>query len=306
MHFTQVRYFVTVAEHLSFTKAADKLFVSQSTLSRQIALLEKEIDTTLFVRSGRDIRLTSAGTILYKGLKRITQEVEELMKEANHAQAGYTGCLHIGVLNGLTVGDFMPHVYQNLLKEYPNIELVFHSMTFDDLLEALYSGKLDMAFSIEFYLHGREQIIYDTIAPCEDYIVMNKAHPRASTPELTLKDCEHDTFVLISPDDNARSSELIIEACRKEGFEPRVRYAPTLLDQMLWIEAGMGVSILDTRNILLDNPNIAKVPLASNWSPNTVLAWYKLNYNPAIPLFLKKVKQFARNPSNFCICLASN
>lgn len=298
MHFTQVKYFVTVAEHLSFTKAADKLYISQSTLSRQISMLEKELETQLFTRAGRDVRLTSAGLILYTGLKQVTQDIESLMREASRAQAGYTGLLNIGILNGLSIGDFMPDVCKTFAEEYPNIDLVFHSMTFDTLLEFLYSGKLDMAFSVEFHLQDRDQIIYDTISESQDFIVMNKAHPRAKKPVLTLKDCESDTFILISPDDNARSSNLIIEACIQEGFKPQVRYAPTMSDQMLWIEAGLGVSILDTRNILLCNTNIVKVPLVSNWSPNTVLAWYKQNYNPAIPIFLKTVKQFVQNPSN--------
>lgn len=292
MHLTQMKYFVTVAEHLSFTKAADKLYIAQSTLSRQIAQLEKEMDTTLFTRSGREIRLTSAGTVMYIGLKRISEEIDGLMKEANHAQAGYTGSLNVGVLSGFVVGDYMPQVVQTLQKEYPHIELILHSMSFDALLESLYNGKLDLALAVDFYMRGRDQILFDTLTPCQDFIVMNKAHPRAQKPNLRLRDCAQDTFVLISRDDNVRSSDLIIDACRREGFEPRIRFAPSMLDQMLWIEAGLGVSILDTRNMLMLNPNIAKVPLESDWKADTVVAWYKMNYNPSIPLFLRLLKKY--------------
>lgn len=292
MHLTQMKYFVTVAEHLSFTKAADKLYIAQSTLSRQIAQLEKEMDTTLFTRSGREIRLTSAGTVMYTGLKRISDEIDDLMKEANHAQAGYTGSLNVGVLSGFVVGDYMPQVCQTLQKEYPHIELILHSMSFDDLLECLYNGKLDLALAVDFYMRGRDQILFDTLTTCQDFIVMNKAHPRAQKPNLRLRDCAQDTFVLISRDDNVRSSDLIISACRREGFEPRIRFAPSMLDQMLWVEAGLGVSILDTRNMLMLNPNIAKVPLESDWKADTVVAWYKMNYNPAIPPFLRLLKKY--------------
>lgn len=291
MNISQISYFIAVADHLSFTKAADKLFISQPSLSRQILLMEKELGMALFTRAGREIHLTNEGELLYEGLKKLYGDYETLVSRARQVQAGYSGTLEIGILDGMCIGDFMPRVFRHFRKHYPHIEITLHSATFDDLLDELYNVKLDLIFSVQFNVIGREQLHFEVVRDAYDYIIFNKSHPLAGKSGLTLRDFQHDTFVMISPKDNARSSELIFEACQRAGFSPEVVYAPTIQDQMLWIEAGVGVSILDTYNNLLNNPNIVAVPLQSHWSPSMVVAWYRQNHNPGIPLFLKALRE---------------
>lgn len=291
MHLSQMKYFITIAEHLSYTKAADKLGVSQPTLSRHIMLMEQELGTPLFTRTGREIRLTAAGTIMKVGLQKIYADYESLVTKARRVHEGYVGQLHVGILAGTYVGDFMPRVVEYMKENYPQLEVVFHSNTFDNLLEALYNKKMDLVFSLKFNIADREQILFDMVREAHDYIVFNKSHPLANKQDLSLRDFEEYTFVMISPEDNARSSQLIIDACKNAGFVPKVKYAPTIDDQMLWIEAGIGVTVLDDYNTLLMNPSIQRIPLKSHWSPATVIAWHQLNYNPAIPLFIKSVKK---------------
>lgn len=291
MNITQIKYFITVADHLSYTKAADKLFISQPSLSRQILLMEKELGMTLFTRAGREIHLTPEGAILHEGLKKLNGDYEKLTARAKQAQAGYSGSLEVGVLNGFKVGDFMPAIFQHFREHYPHIEITLHSATFDELLEALYSVKMDLIFSVQFNVIGREQLDFVVAQEGRDYILFNRSHPLAGHEGLTLRDFKDDVFVMISPNDNARSSELVFEACQKEGFVPEVVYAPTLQDMMLWIEAGVGVAILDTNNVLRCCDTVESVLLTSHWSPSMVAAWYKQNQNPAIPLFLDVMKE---------------
>lgn len=291
MNITQIKYFIAVADHLSYTKAADKLFISQPSLSRQILLMEKELGMTLFTRAGREIHLTSEGTILYEGLKKLDADYENLTARAKQAQAGYSGTLEVGVLNGFRVGDFMPAVLRHFREHYPHIEITLHSGSFNQLLDDLYNVRLDLAFTVHFYIIGREQLPFEMVKEGQDYILFNKSHPNAGREGLTLRDFKDDTFVMISPKDNARSSELVFEACQKEGFVPEVVYAPNQQDMVLWIEAGVGVAILDTNNVLRNNENVISVPLESHWNPSMVAAWYKQNQNPAIPLFLDILKK---------------
>ncbi len=295
MNISQIRYFITVADHLSFTKAADKLSISQPSLSRQILLMEKELGMSLLNRAGREIHLTAGGAVLYEGLRKLYTDYETLLARAEQAQAGYSGTLEVGVLDGMRVGDFMPPILRHFRAHYPHIEITLHRGTFDTLLEELYSTRLDVIFSVQFNVIGRDQLQFEVVKESRDFILFNKIHPHAGRTDLTLKDFKGDTFVMISPKDNARSSELVFEACQKEGFVPTVVYAPTLQDMMLWIEAGVGVAILDTTNMLLNNENVAAVPLESHWSPSMVAAWYKQNRNSAIPLFMDVLRETMRN-----------
>lgn len=294
MNISQIQYFIAVADHLSFTKAADKLFISQPSLSRQILLMEKELGMALFTRAGREIHLTIEGEILYEGLKKLYGDYEDLTARARQAQAGYSGTLEVGVLVGMLVGDFMPYILHFFKKHYPYIEINLRCATFDDLLEGLYNHKLDLIFSVQFNVIGREQLHFETVKKSHDHILYNKSHPLAGRDDLTLGDFRDDTFVMISPKDNARSSQLVFEACQQEGFVPQVVYAPTLQDMMLWIEAGVGVGILDTCNQLLNSENVLAIPLVSHWSPSMVVARYRQNQNPAIPIFLKALKESLR------------
>ena len=107
----------------------------------------------------------------------------------------------------------------------------------------------------------------------------------------TLDDVKDETFVMISEEDNPESAPLIFEICREHGFVPQVHYASTLAEQILWIEVGMGVSILDSRTSLKMNPDVKFYEMESNWDPSLVVAWNQNNYNPLISVFLKKMNE---------------
>lgn len=120
---------------------------------------------------------------------------------------------------------------------------------------------------------------------------MSKYHPLARKERVTLDDVKDETFVMISKEDNPESSPLIFALCREHGFVPQVHYAKTLAEQILWIEVGMGVSILDTRTALRLNPDVKFFEIESNWDPSLVVAWNQNNYNPLISVFLQKMNE---------------
>ncbi len=99
MTFNQIKYFVTVAECLSFTEAAKCLFITQPALSRQISAMEQELGTKLFVRDKKRLKLTPGGSVLYNRLLHLLTDYEEAVEEARHANSGYEGNLHIGFLD---------------------------------------------------------------------------------------------------------------------------------------------------------------------------------------------------------------
>ena len=99
MTFNQIKYFVTVAECLSFTEAAKCLFITQPALSRQINAMEEELGTRLFIREKKRLKLTPGGSVLYNRLPKVLSDYAEAVEDAKHANSGYEGELRIGFLD---------------------------------------------------------------------------------------------------------------------------------------------------------------------------------------------------------------
>lgn len=295
MNIVQIKYFVAVAKSLSFTKAAEQLYISQPSLSRYITKMETELNLQLFLRTGRTVRLTPAGNILYLGLSELYGNYLNLVEKAQNAQKGLNGMLNIGVLDEVNVADFMPPIYQYFKENHPNIELCFHTSTFSSLISDVYNGRLDIIFTVQFEVENRDHLLYQQVVQSKDHIVLNKNHPLAEKEDLTLIDLKDEVFVMISPEDNSNSSPLIMEACKKAGFIPKQCFASSLAEQILWVEVGKGVAILDSRTSLKLNPNIKFVEMESDWNPSLVAAWNQENYNPAIPAFLKKLEEVVQS-----------
>ncbi|SHI95755.1 LysR family transcriptional regulator [Parasporobacterium paucivorans] len=291
MNMLQVKYFVAVAKSLSFTKAAEQLYISQPSLSRYITKMESELNLQLFLRTGRTVRLTPAGNILYLGLSELYENYYALVEKAQNAQKGLNGILNIGILDEVNVADFMPPIYQYFKEIHPNIELAFHTSTFSKLITDVYNGKLDLIFTVKFEVENRDHLLYQKLEDSKDYIVINRSHPLAEKKNLSLIDLKDEMFVMISPEDNSNSSPLIFQACQKAGFKPKHCFASSLAEQILWVEVGKGVTILDDRTSLKMNPYIKFVEMESDWDPSLVAAWNQENYNPAIPTFLKKLEE---------------
>lgn len=292
MTISQIKYFVTVAKCLSFTKAAEQLFISQPALSRHIRNMEEEWNLQLFVRTSNGIRLTPAGSSLYIGMSELYRNYLEMIIQAKKIQRGIAGSLKIGILDQTNVADFMPQIYQYFSQEHPNVELWFQPGSFDFLVSEIYAGRLDVIFTLQFEIANKESIIYQYVEHSRDHICMSIYHPLAKKEMVTLDDVKNETFVMISPEDNPESSELIFEICKEHGFVPPAYYAKTLAEQILWVEVGMGVSILDSRTRLRQNPNIKFYEMErSNWDPGLVMAWHQNNYNPLIEIFLEKMNE---------------
>ncbi len=299
MTITQIKWFLTVAETLNFTKAADQLGVSQPTLSRQILNMEEELNLQLFIRSGRSVSLTPAGRSLADNLGPIYDDYQKSVEFSQQIQRGISGDLKIGILDGTYVSDFMPPIVTYFEKHHPYVEISFERCSFDELERKLYSNSLDIAFTVFFSVAGKDYLITRYVEHSQDYLMMNRYHRLASRKNVTLKDCRDETFIMISAEDCEESSSFIIEACRECGYYPNIKFAPSLYDLMLNTEAGKGITILDSRNLLRFNPHIKTFEMGKmKWDPSLVAAWNRSNYNPAIPVFMTQLNRTLQQIAN--------
>lgn len=148
MELHQLAYFVAVVETGSFSKAAARSNVAQPSLSQQIMKLEQKLGTPLFDRSGRTVRLTDAGMLLYPKAKTILAEVQQARHAVERHVSGGRGTLSVGIIP--TVAPFLVHgsvlAFQ---QQYPNVELSITEDTTEQLLERLVNAELDVAYLSE-------------------------------------------------------------------------------------------------------------------------------------------------------------
>lgn len=285
MNMTQIKYFIMAAKCLNFTKAADKLFITQPALSRQIASMEMELNMQLFVRNNRSVKLTPAAVVLLEEFERIYNDYNLAIAKAANSFAGMSGELNIGILEGAYVGDLFPDVLRHFAQFYPQVKINLRNYSFNALIEKLYSNDLDMIITLRFDVEGRDKIQFEVIENTRDHIVVHKDHRLASAKYVKLSDFKDDTIIMVSSEDSETSPRLILDACKSSGFTPKVKFASSLQEEMLWVEAGVGVCMLDTRNSLYRNSAVCFLDVDQVSDPSLTLAWNVDNYNPMKEIF---------------------
>lgn len=286
MNLLQIHYFLTAVDCLSFTQAADLLYITQPALSRQITAIEKELNLQLFVRTSRSMKLTPAGRVLYQELRQVYDSYQRAVELAQNAQRGLTGKLNIGVLDGTKVDDLLPPVMELFARNYPFVEVSLAYHSFNALASMLYDGTLDLAVTLYFDIRDRYNIRFQVLEQGRDHIALLNSHPLARRDFVHLTDLKDETFIIVAHHDSAISPKLILDACQARGFTPQVRFSPSIHTSMLWLQAGLGIAMLDSRNILRSNPQIRFLDVEQVSDPSLTAAWHQDNTNPALPVLL--------------------
>lgn len=288
MNMVQIKYFLTAAKCLNFTKAAEQLYITQPALSRQILAMEKELNMQLFIRANRTVRMTPAATVLVDKFQKIYDEYNDAVEKAKNSFQGLSGTVNIGILDGAKVGDLFPDTLRYFAERYPNVEITLRNYSFNGLVERLYNNELDLIITLKFDVAHRDNIKYRVIEKTRDCVVVHKDHHLAGAKKVKLSDFEDDVFMMVSPEDSEMSPKLITAAMYKQKMSPVIRYASSIQEEMLWVEAGVGVCILDTRNVMIDNPAVRFLDVDVISDPSLSLAWHKGNYNPMKEVFIEK------------------
>lgn len=290
----QIEYFIAVARNLNFTDAAKSMYVSQPSLSKQIALLEKEIGVQLFNRSTRGVRLTPAGAVLYKELGNVLETIHDAIEKSSKKDLGEEGFITIGCLDTMDLDNFLPPIIKSFKVLHKGINIIFERHSFKNLREKLMNNSLDIIFTLDFEIDDSLDVIYDTVYKSSSSIVMSVTNPLSMKEKLTLRDVKNEDFVFISRDESPKGFDGIISLCREHGFTPNiVKQLPNIESLLLCVESGLGIAILDS-NIRRRNSNLKHFEI-ENDKVDAVMAWKKENMNPSVSLFTNSVINKAVN-----------
>ncbi len=245
MELRQLRYFVAVAEELTFTRAARKLRISQPPLSAQMRHLEKELGTQLFRRLARGAELTDGGKLLLEQARIILKQVDDAAVGVRRRGRGETGQIIVGS-SGYYCHPIILKVLRKCHTLYPQLTIAHElEVTNNPLLIAwLRTGRIDVCL-LPLPLDASAGLALEPLVDEDCVIVLPQAHALANSATLPLAHLAKETFILCGPDFSPAMFDSILAACSHAGFRPKLGHQPPQAMAVIpMVAAGFGVSIV--------------------------------------------------------------
>ena len=283
----QIEYFLAVARNLSFTKAAEELYVTQPAISRQVSALESDLGFTLFDRTSRKTTMTEEGKLFFGLFSTFSDAFAETVQKARDLAGAQTGAISMGHLSGWNLSGFFPKLLSQFNGAYPNVSVNVESHGFKSLLSALRNDRIDVILSLDVTIDRDPEWAIQPLTEIPRILLYSAEHPNADRGRLTPLDFKNDTFFVVGDDEVPRASEFVRGYCSPYGFEPKIFTVPNIESMLAAMQNGTGVAIMDSWQ--RDCTNHAFRYLKLNSSHLVSLAWRKSNSNPAIPLFINEI-----------------
>lgn len=242
MDLRQLKYFVTVAEELSFVRAAQRLHMSQPPLSQQIKALEEELGVELLSRTRREVKLTDAGRVFLAESRELLEKAQAVAHRARQAGGGEQASLRVGMATS-ALFHVLPRLLDRVKARLPGVSMTITDMNSDEQVRSLTVDRIDLGF-----IHARPDIrglARCTVAVDSFAVALPATHPLAARADLALRDLQGESIVAFSREHAPALFDALIASCQHEGFSPRIAHVarhPASVLQM--VQLGLGVSIV--------------------------------------------------------------
>jgi LysR family transcriptional regulator, hca operon transcriptional activator len=227
MELRHLRYFVTVAQELNFTRAAEKLNTVQPSLSQQIKDLEREVGVQLLERNNRKVGLTEAGQAFLKEALLSLEHAERAIQSARQIANAQQDQLNIGFVPVAEMKVF-PYIMSNIRAHFPELKAQFHSLTDAEQFSALRNGQIDIAFT----RYPGQLSEFDSIRIFDEplTLIVPKDSPAAALPYVSIKSFENQDFVISDEQSSPQLHKLIQDFFKQSKLKVNVvQYSTNIL-----------------------------------------------------------------------------
>lgn len=293
MDFRHLRCFIALAEELHFGRAAERLHIEQSPLSRTIKELEDDLGVQLFDRDRRGTRLTQAGVVFLQDVRRVFATMEQARENVRAVYEGYRGSLRIAVSDG-AIDPRISIFLARCREEGPEIEVRLSEVPLAEQLRGLRSGDFDIG--IAHTNEVSEGVIAEALWRDQIMTLIPARHPLLSHKEIPLEELLRFPLVLCDPQACEGYNRELSRILRSLERQPTVADHVASMDMMLaLVAAGYGVGFTSsTKTAICRHPDVVVRPLASE---DAVLTTYLLRMeNPASPFALSRFTDRLRDP----------
>lgn len=245
MNDLQIDYFMAVATNLSFTKTSEELYVSQPAISKQIALLEKELDVRLFARSNKKTELTEAGKLYYDFFSKYKADFRNVKREAERFRSGKKELLRVGFLEGWDLSPFLPGALQAFSALHPEIEVVINCCGVKELSTLLLTDSLDVIMTLQNSVVEIGEIESSAVAEVGKLILFSAKHPLAENEDLRPEMFKDDVFYAPWGIIDTMVIRLLNSYLHPYGIKPEVRFVQNHESMITCVRNNMGVAVCD-------------------------------------------------------------
>jgi len=293
MNLNQLKYFIAVAEHRSFSKAADQYYLTQTAITQQVQKLEEIMGVQLIDRKTRPISVTPTGNVFLKEARMIVSRMESAVRRTREASTGVTGTLRIGYTKGYEHSDLTVKLRQ-FHHEFPNVLITCRRCNTDTLAADLIEGEFDVIFTWDSTnIRNDADVEYRLQEEVQLVVALYGSHPLAQRTGLTRADLRNEVNLFMSPSSTGDShgDEYFIKLYQNAGYYPNILLRSDDVESILMmVSAEEGISILPVSCIrrLSDVDNLVFVPLlGKNETEEILCVWRKDNESPLLEKFLE-------------------
>ena len=284
MELRHLRYFVAVADELSFRRAAERLHVSQPPLSTQIKALEAELGVRLFERLNRGIKLTPEGSVFLTHARTALAAADTARQSAQDAGKGMLGTLRIGVMLPIMTVR-LARGFLRFRQSYPAIQLSVQELTTAEQVQRLQNDQLDVGIMRPPL--GSTGLESRFIEEASLVLAVPKGHRFANQRQISWADFRDEPMVMLQSHLQFGLYNEFLHECAKNGAMPSMGYYASNADTVFWlVSAGLGFTLLAEIGMKHPGAVFCKPPAGLS-AARVMLVWKQSNRSPALANFLE-------------------
>ncbi len=242
MELRHIKYFLVLAEELHFRRAAEKLFIAQPALSRQIKDLEEQLGTVLFKRDKRNVSLTLAGRYLQQEGYQLLKKVDMIKESIADLGSTMTGVINIGYIGSAMV-EILPNLIHEMNERFPEVRTNLIESTTQNLLNQLMDGQIDVMIGRPH--QSIEHVQSDLILRDSTVLVVASKSKREINQDFTLGDLKEVPFIIYPRSAGSDFRNQIVSRCNAHGFFPKVKHESINAFSILkLVEKDIGISVM--------------------------------------------------------------
>lgn len=289
-----MRYFIAVAEELSYTRAANKLRLSQPSLSRQIQSLEDELGVRLLDRDKIRVSLTEEGLSFLGDAKRLVEQSLESIRAIQSFSKGKADRLNLGYSFKFN-HVLLPATLAACYSEFPEITLSLFDMTPAEQIQALEERTIDIGFiglRPTVLRKSHSLLNWECIARHDIVVVLPANHALAKKSEIYMSDLKPEFFVTMSEKTHPGSHDWLRQLCREAGFNPKILQDVARESGIMeFVREGLGVTIAREHIKKLPQRGVVFRALSNAGKADYWVAWRDDNASPALAKFIQIVQE---------------
>jgi DNA-binding transcriptional LysR family regulator len=293
MELRHLRYFVAVADALSFTKGAEKLRLAQPSLTRQIKDLEQEIGVRLLDRTKREVRLTAKGKSFLTDARHVLEHSAQIVESVRRLSRHEVAALNIGYVANLFPAR-LPATLIAFQREFPTVSINLFDMTYGDQFRALEDGKIDIAFVGSQKRTAQPGLQFRAIGSDKTVAALARSNALAKKTVVKLKDLKPMFFIGMSEASYPGYRDWLTATCRRSGFTPKVLQDADIERTVFQaVAAGLGVALLPDQVKALPHEDVVLRPISPAVSTESCISWRADNPSPVLQAFVQAVTKLA-------------